>query len=145
MSLQPTCDCDCWCHRFRDGRCGIVACCSSSGRLWKDGRFFELGEDSAALEKILDDRIAPIPPANPSTATRWLSSVYKARSHDDPKKVVIRVHGIGSVQELSVEIQLGTFRFDDPDLLALVQGHGEEEARDIARYFAEKLHLETEF
>lgn len=75
----------------------------------------------------------------------WLSTVYLAKSLSDPDKQVVRVHGVGTMEHLAVEFQLGLLQFDDPDFLALVKGENEENTRDIARLLAEKLGLEVEF
>lgn len=60
MTIGPHSSCSCACHHMENGRCGLVACCSHSGRRWdrQRGRLLEFGE--CVLTSVLGEPPEPI-------------------------------------------------------------------------------------
>ena len=71
---------------------------------------------------------------------RW-SGIYITTGMQDKTKEVLRIHDIGDLANVRMELELGTIGFGDFRVLAVVQ---DEHAREVAKSLSQKLGLPIE-
>lgn len=71
---------------------------------------------------------------------RWFT-IYRTSSVHNDRMGVVRIHDIGDASDVRMEVHVYALKFDDPDVLAIVQ---EGYEREVAELMSKSIGLPLE-